>query len=94
MKIGSGYELGSNMNFIIWLIIGGLAGWLAGKILHGTGFGLIGDIVIGICGAVLGGWILPELGLHIGSGYVSAFIDALIGALIIVFVLAGIRRAT
>jgi uncharacterized membrane protein YeaQ/YmgE (transglycosylase-associated protein family) len=80
------------MNFIVWLIIGGLAGWLAGKILQGGGFGIIGNIVIGICGSVLAGWLLPQVGFHIGSGLVSDLINALIGALIIVAILAGVRR--
>jgi uncharacterized membrane protein YeaQ/YmgE (transglycosylase-associated protein family) len=81
------------MHLIIWLIIGGLAGWAAGKIMQGTGFGLIGNVVIGICGAVLAGWILPQLGIRIGGGLVREFIDALIGAIVILFVLIGIRRA-
>jgi uncharacterized membrane protein YeaQ/YmgE (transglycosylase-associated protein family) len=81
------------MHFIIWLIIGGLAGWAAGKVMRGTGFGLIGNVVIGICGAVLAGWILPELGIRIGSGLLREFIDALIGAIAILFVLMGVRRA-
>lgn len=80
------------MGLIIWLIVGGVAGWLAGKILQGGGFGLIGNIVIGICGSVLAGWLLPALGVHIASGLVGELIDALIGALIIVAVLAGVRR--
>jgi uncharacterized membrane protein YeaQ/YmgE (transglycosylase-associated protein family) len=82
-----------HMNLIIWLIIGGLAGWAAGKVMQGAGFGVIGNIVIGCCGAVLAGWILPELGIRIGSGFVREFIDALIGALVILLVLIGIRRA-
>jgi len=80
------------MHIIVWLIIGGVAGWLAGKILQGGGFGLIGNVVIGICGSVLAGWLLPQIGVHIGSGLVSELINALIGALIIIAVLAGVRR--
>ena len=80
------------MHIIIWLIVGGVAGWLAGKILQGGGFGIIGNVVIGICGSVLAGWLLPTLGVHIASGLVGELIDALIGALIIVAVLAGVRR--
>jgi uncharacterized membrane protein YeaQ/YmgE (transglycosylase-associated protein family) len=81
-----------NMHFIVWLIIGGVAGWLAGKILQGGGFGLIGNVVIGICGSVLAGWLLPQIGVHIGTGLVSELINALIGALAIIAVLAGVRR--
>ena len=54
---------------IIWLIVGAIAGWLAGLIVKGYGFGLIGNIVVGIIGAVIAGWLLPRLGIVIGSGY-------------------------
>jgi uncharacterized membrane protein YeaQ/YmgE (transglycosylase-associated protein family) len=80
------------MNIIIWLIIGGLAGWLAGKILQGAGFGLIGNVVIGICGAVLAGWLLPIIGVHIGTGFIPELINALIGALVILIVLGAVQR--
>lgn len=53
---------------IIWLIIGAIAGWLAGQIIKGGGFGLVGNIVLGIVGAVVAGWLLPRLGLYIGKG--------------------------
>lgn len=81
------------MNFIVWIVVGGLAGWLAGRILQGSGFGIIGNIVIGVCGAVLAGWILPELHVHLGtSGLVTDFIYALIGALVILVVLGAVQR--
>ncbi|MGO9007119.1 MAG: GlsB/YeaQ/YmgE family stress response membrane protein [Beijerinckiaceae bacterium] len=81
------------MNFIIWLIVGGLAGWLAGKILQGAGFGLIGNVVIGICGSVLAGWLLPQVGFpHIGGPFISELIYALIGALVILIVLGAVQR--
>ena len=57
---------------IIWLIVGALAGWLAGLIVKGYGFGLIGNIVVGIIGAVIAGWLLPRLGIVIGSGFVAS----------------------
>lgn len=81
------------MHVIIWLIIGALAGWLAGLIVHGSGFGLIRDIVIGILGAVVAGWLLPRAGIHIGTGFVPQVINAAIGAIIILVVLDLIRRA-
>lgn len=81
------------MNFIIFIIIGALAGWLAGTILRGAGFGIIGNIVIGICGSVLAGWLLPQVGFpRIGSAIVSEFIYALIGALVILVVLGIFQR--
>ena len=49
------------MEFIIWLIVGAIAGWLAGMVVKGGGFGLIGDIIVGIIGAVIAGWLLPMI---------------------------------
>ena len=53
---------------IVWLVIGSIAGWLAGQIVAGGGLGLIGDILVGIVGSVMGGWILPRIGIYIGGG--------------------------
>lgn len=80
------------MHFIVWLIIGGLAGWIAGLIVQGTGFGLIGDIVIGIVGAFVAGWLLPLVGFHVGTHFVSSVVDAVIGAVIFLFVIGAIKR--
>jgi uncharacterized membrane protein YeaQ/YmgE (transglycosylase-associated protein family) len=77
---------------IIWLVIGAIAGWLAGQIMTGGGFGLIGDIVLGIIGAVVAGWLLPRLGIFIGSGVVAAIINALIGAVIVLLVVRLVKR--
>lgn len=78
---------------IIWLIIGAIAGWLAGLIMTGGGFGLIGNIVIGIIGAFVAGWLLPRIGLHIGGGFVPEIINAVIGAVIILFIVGLVKRA-
>lgn len=82
------------MHLIVWLIIGGLAGWIAGIIVQGTGFGIIGDIIIGILGAVIAGWLLPRLGVHISTGnvYVNEGLAALTGAIVLLVVLGLIRR--
>jgi uncharacterized membrane protein YeaQ/YmgE (transglycosylase-associated protein family) len=77
---------------IIWLIVGGLAGWIAGLIVQGTGFGIIGDIVVGILGAIVAGWLLPQLGIHIGTGFVTEVVDAIIGAVILLVIVGLIRR--
>ena len=66
-------------SLITWLIIGGVAGWLGGLIVKGYGFGLVGNIVIGIIGAVIAGWLLPMIGVVIGGGIIAAIIDAVIG---------------
>jgi uncharacterized membrane protein YeaQ/YmgE (transglycosylase-associated protein family) len=74
------------------LIVGAIAGWLAGLIVKGYGFGLIGNIVVGILGAVIAGWLLPKIGVSIGTGFVAALINAVIGAVILLVVLGLIRR--
>ena len=82
------------MGIIAALIIGGIAGWLAGLIVRGAGFGLIGNIVIGIIGAVVAGWLLPQLNINIGNpGWVREIINATIGGVIVLVVIALIRRA-
>ncbi len=78
---------------LIWLIVGAVAGWLAGVIVKGGGFGLIGDIVVGIIGAFIGGWLLPKLGVHLGVGIVSIIASATIGAVVLLLLLRSIRRA-
>ena len=77
---------------LILLIVGAIAGWLAGVIVRGFGFGLIGNIIVGIVGAVIAGWLLPRLGIAIGGGFVAAVINALIGAVILLFIIGLIRR--
>jgi uncharacterized membrane protein YeaQ/YmgE (transglycosylase-associated protein family) len=78
---------------IAWLIIGALAGWLAGLLVKGGGFGLIGDIVVGIVGALIGGWLAGVLGISVGSGFVASIITAVIGAVILVVIVRAVRRA-
>jgi uncharacterized membrane protein YeaQ/YmgE (transglycosylase-associated protein family) len=80
-------------SFIIWIIVGAIAGWLAGMVVKGGGFGLIGDIVVGIVGAIIAGWLLPQLGIVIGSGFVAAIIDAFIGAVILLVIIKLVKRA-
>lgn len=78
---------------IAWLIVGAVAGWIAGKVVRGGGFGLLGNIVVGIVGAVIAGWLLPQLGIALGFGIVRAIINAAIGAIILLVVLSLISRA-
>ncbi len=78
---------------IIWLIVGAIAGWLAGQVMRGGGFGLVGDIVVGLIGAVIAGWLLPLVHFPlIGGPIVGAIIDAFIGAVILLFVLRLLKR--
>ena len=80
-------------SLIIFLIVGAIAGWLAGQIMRGGGFGLVGDIIVGIIGAFLAGLLFPRVGLHIGSGLLGAIISATIGACILLFLVRLLRRA-
>ena len=80
-------------SIIVWLIVGAITGWLAGLIVKGGGFGLLGNIVIGIVGAVVAGWLLPQLGIRLGTGIVSAIINSAIGGIIVLVILSLIRRA-
>jgi uncharacterized membrane protein YeaQ/YmgE (transglycosylase-associated protein family) len=77
---------------IAWLIIGAVAGWLAGTFVKGGGFGLLGDIVVGIIGAFIGGWLAGVLHIHIGSGWISTILVATLGAVLLLAILRLVRR--
>jgi uncharacterized membrane protein YeaQ/YmgE (transglycosylase-associated protein family) len=84
----------SNESLLVIVMVGIIAGWLAGKIVDGGGFGLIGDLVMGIIGAFIGDWLLPQLNIHLGVGTIAAIANATIGAiilLVIIRVIAGNR---
>jgi uncharacterized membrane protein YeaQ/YmgE (transglycosylase-associated protein family) len=78
---------------IIWIVIGAIAGWLAGLIMTGGGFGLLGNIVVGIIGAFVAGWLFPNFWPSMGSPMVNAIVHALVGAIIVLFVVGLIRQA-
>ncbi|WP_321800217.1 GlsB/YeaQ/YmgE family stress response membrane protein [Burkholderia sp. BCC1988] len=80
-------------NLIIWLIVGGISGWLAGMIVTGGGFGILIDVLVGVAGAIVGGWITSLIGISIGSGILSSIIVAVGGAVVLLFLLNLIRRA-
>jgi uncharacterized membrane protein YeaQ/YmgE (transglycosylase-associated protein family) len=81
----------SNESLVLVLVVGVVAGWLAGQLVRGTGFGLIGDLIIGVIGAFIGTWLLPQLNIHIGSGMVGAIVSATIGAVLLLIILRVIR---
>jgi uncharacterized membrane protein YeaQ/YmgE (transglycosylase-associated protein family) len=81
----------SGENLLIILLVGLVAGWLAGKIVTGWGFGLIGNIAIGIVGALVGSWLFPRLGVRIGSGFINQTVVATIGAILVLLVIGLIR---
>jgi uncharacterized membrane protein YeaQ/YmgE (transglycosylase-associated protein family) len=64
----------SAATLLVILVVGLIAGWLAGQVVKGTGFGLVADIAVGIDGALIGSWLLPRLGIQLGSGFVSAIV--------------------
>ena len=82
----------SSDSLLVILFIGAVAGWLAGQIVQGTGFGLIGDIVIGIVGAFIASWLFPQLGLHLGAGIIASIIVAAIGAVLLLVIVRLFRR--
>ena len=81
----------SGESLIVILFVGLVAGWLAGKIVRGAGFGIIGDVVIGVVGAFIACWLFPRLGIHLGFGLVSKIIDSAIGAIILLVVVRLLR---
>ena len=80
------------MHLLIWIVVGALAGWIAGKIVRGAGFGFLGNVVVGIVGSVVAGWLLPQLGFALGSGFLRSVIDAAIGAVVLLVLIGIIRR--
>jgi uncharacterized membrane protein YeaQ/YmgE (transglycosylase-associated protein family) len=81
----------SNESLLVILFVGLVAGWLAGKIVRGTGFGIIGDIIVGIIGALIAAWLFPRLGIHLGVGLVSEIIYSAIGAIILLLIVRLVR---
>jgi uncharacterized membrane protein YeaQ/YmgE (transglycosylase-associated protein family) len=80
-------------SLIIFIIVGVVAGWLAGQVMRGGGFGLVGDLTVGVVGAVIAGLLFPMLGVSLGSGIVMAIIASAIGAIILLAVVRLVRRA-
>jgi len=81
------------MNFIEWILVGLIAGWLAGKVMKGGGYGVLVDIILGILGGILGGWLFGMLGIWPGGGVIGSIIVAFVGAVILVGITRLIKRA-
>jgi uncharacterized membrane protein YeaQ/YmgE (transglycosylase-associated protein family) len=79
-------------SLLVILLVGAVAGWLAGQIVQGTGFGLVGDVIIGIVGAFIASWLFPQLGLHLGAGIIASIIAATIGAVLLLVIVRLVRR--
>jgi uncharacterized membrane protein YeaQ/YmgE (transglycosylase-associated protein family) len=81
------------MGILAWIIVGLIAGWLAGKVMKGGGYGVLMDIVLGILGGIFGGWLFGALGISQGNGMIGSIIVAFIGAVILVGITRLIKRA-
>jgi uncharacterized membrane protein YeaQ/YmgE (transglycosylase-associated protein family) len=81
----------SDEGIVVILFVGLVAGWLAGKIVRGTGFGLVGDILVGIAGALIASLLFPKLGIRLGTGIVSEIIYSAIGAIVLLLIVRLVR---
>jgi len=77
----------SNQSLLVIIVVGIVAGWLAGRVMEGGGFGIIGDLVVGLIGAFIGDWLLPQLGIHFGVGLIALIVNAFIGAVVLLLIL-------
>ncbi len=77
----------SNQSLLVIIIVGIVAGWLAGRVMESGGFGLIGDLLVGLVGAFIGDWLLPRLDVHLGQGIVALIVNAFIGAVVLLLTL-------
>lgn len=82
------------MSGIVWfVVVGVVAGWLAGTLVRGGGFGLVGDLIVGVIGALIGGFLFTSLGVAAGGGLLGSIVVATIGAVVLLFVVRLIKRA-
>ena len=83
----------SNQSLLVIILVGIITGWLAGRVMEGGGFGLIGDLLVGLIGAFVGDWLLPRLGIHLGTGVVAAIVNAFVGAIVFLLILCLLNGA-
>jgi len=81
------------MGFLTWIIVGLVAGWLAGQVMKGGGYGVVVDIILGLVGGVVGGWIFGLLGIGSSGGMIGSIIVAFVGAVILVGITRLIKKA-
>ncbi|MDX1477302.1 MAG: GlsB/YeaQ/YmgE family stress response membrane protein [Saprospiraceae bacterium] len=82
------------MTWVYYIIIGAVAGWLAGQIMKGEGFGLFGNILVGIVGGVIGGWLFGALNISAGGGIIGSLFTAVVGAIVLVFIAGFVKRSS
>ena len=83
-------------SIIIWLILGAVSGWLAGQIMKGRGFGLLGNIVVGILGSFIGGWLGGQLGIYeatVGGLSLASVLTSVAGAVVLLFLIGLVKKA-
>jgi uncharacterized membrane protein YeaQ/YmgE (transglycosylase-associated protein family) len=91
--LGVDTEGGSMGGLLYWVVVGLIAGWLAGVVMKGGGYGIAADIVLGILGAIVGGWIFSMLGVSAAGGLVGGIIVAFVGAVVLVWITRVLKRA-
>jgi uncharacterized membrane protein YeaQ/YmgE (transglycosylase-associated protein family) len=82
-----------DLRFIVWILVGLIAGWMAGKVMKGGGYGPMVDIILGILGGVVGGWVFGILGIWPGGGIIGAILVAFVGAVILIWLTRLLRKA-
>ena len=78
---------------LYWILVGLIAGWLAGLMMRGGGYGIIADIILGMLGGVVGGWVFNALGVWPGAGLIGSILVSFVGAVILVFITRILRHA-
>jgi uncharacterized membrane protein YeaQ/YmgE (transglycosylase-associated protein family) len=81
------------MDFLLFILVGLIAGALAGVIMKGGGYGIVGDIILGVLGSVLGGWLFQQFGVSVDGGLVASLAVATVGAVVLILVLRLLKRA-
>lgn len=89
----SNKKTGGIMGILAWLIVGLIAGWAAGKVMKGGGYGVLMDIVLGLVGGLVGGWIFGMLGVWPGGGLIGSVLVAFVGAVILIALSRALKRA-
>jgi uncharacterized membrane protein YeaQ/YmgE (transglycosylase-associated protein family) len=80
------------MNLVIYLIVGGIAGWLAGQLMRGKSLGLIANIAVGIVGGLIGGWLFEAFGVDVGYKLGGSLITATVGAIVLLWIIRVIKK--
>jgi uncharacterized membrane protein YeaQ/YmgE (transglycosylase-associated protein family) len=90
---GPGATRRISMGFIAWIVVGLIAGWLAGKVMKGRGYGVLVDIILGILGSLVGGWVFGLLGIWPGGGLIGSIVVAFVGAVILIWIARLVKKA-